>query len=68
MKRLAYIITILTVYVAALSTQPAGETKISLPRANAKSYFGKSMDISGRRAIIASANAAHINVVHLADY
>ncbi len=60
MKGLTYFITVLTVYVVSLFAQSEGETKIMLAHASAKSYFGKSVDIAGRRAIIGSNNGAHI--------
>lgn len=60
MKSLVHAVTTLIFYTAASFAQTDGEIKIPLTAPNAKSYFGKAVDISGRRAIIAAVNAAHI--------
>jgi len=61
MKRLTYLIAILAAHAASiLFAQPGGEIKISLPHAVADTYFGKSIAVSGTRAIIGAINAAHI--------
>jgi hypothetical protein len=60
MKKLISLIATFAAYAAALFAQPGGEIKITLPHAVADTYFGKSVALSGTRAIIGAANAAHI--------
>lgn len=60
MKKLILVVATLIFYTAASFAQTEGETRIMMTAPGARGYFGKAVDISGKRVIIASANAAHI--------